>query len=171
MGASDQGVVSGRWKVIPRSLCFILFENDVLLMKRGLHKRAFPGMYNGIGGHIEHDEDPMHGALREITEETGLKVRDLRLCGVSNIDAGQDTGIMLFIFSAIAESRDFVENTEHLEGTLHWIPIEQVFNGSLPYVEDLPIYLRRVCEPTASLSIFYAHVGYDSTDKMVLSFA
>ncbi|PJF37889.1 MAG: hypothetical protein CUN55_19790, partial [Phototrophicales bacterium] len=60
MGANEQGanVTSGRWLTIPRTLCFIFNGDDVLLMKRSPHRRVFPNCYNGVGGHIERDEDP-----------------------------------------------------------------------------------------------------------------
>ena len=38
--------------------------------------------------------------MREVREETGLAVDDLRLVGLINIDGDQPTGIMLFVFTA-----------------------------------------------------------------------
>ena len=35
------------------------------------------GLVASIGGHIERDEDPLTGALREIREETGLLATDI----------------------------------------------------------------------------------------------
>src|SRR5262245_52850594 len=72
MGAVEQGAnaTQNRWLTIPRTLCFVLNGNDVLLMKRAPHKRVFPNRYNGVGGHIERDEDPLASARREIKEET-----------------------------------------------------------------------------------------------------
>src|SRR5215813_2874096 len=120
MGASEQGAnaTEGRWLTIPRTLCFVLNGDDILLMKRGSHKRVFPNRYNGVGGHIERDEDPLTSARREIKEETGLDVRDLRLRAVYNIDAGETTGIVLFVFTALSDTRAVKANNE---GTLHWI--------------------------------------------------
>ncbi len=165
MGATEQGIDDQRWMVIPRTLIFI-FEGDcVLLMKRGLHKRIFPGRYNGIGGHLERDEDPLTGALREIEEETGLRanqLRDVRLRGVNHIDAGQSRGILLFVFSARATTREVVEGAE---GTLHWVPLTDL--KRLPIVEDLPQVLERVL----SAEPFFAHISYDSGDQMILRFA
>src|SRR4051794_20615725 len=125
MGKTDQGAdpASGRWMTIPRTLCFITHGSDVLLMKRSENRRVFPGRYNGIGGHLERDEDPLAGARREIIEETGLDVIDLRLRGITNVDAGQAVGIMLFTFTAIATSREVIDCDE---GTLHWVPISSV---------------------------------------------
>ncbi|MEL6271862.1 MAG: hypothetical protein AAFR22_18795, partial [Chloroflexota bacterium] len=51
MGAKEQGAdaTQGRWLVIPRTLCFVLNGDDVLLMKRAAHRRVFPNRYNGAG--------------------------------------------------------------------------------------------------------------------------
>jgi 8-oxo-dGTP diphosphatase len=168
MGATDQGAdaSSAHWMTIPRTLCFIANGGDVLLIKRAAHKRVFPGRYDGIGGHLERDEDPRSGAIREIREETGLTARDLRLRGISNIDAGQDVGILLFIFTAVSDSRVLADCDE---GTLHWVPIADAHN--LPLVEDLPILLPRLFGPNASDVPFFARVWYDSSDQMMLTFA
>ncbi len=134
MGAKGQGAdaIAGRWLTINRTLCFLTYGDDVLLLKRAMTKRVFPGLYNGVGGHIEQDEDPLTGAIREIREETGLSVAQPALRGVLHVDAGADTGIMVFVFSAGAPSRDVVANDE---GTLEWVPRERI--GDLPLVEDV----------------------------------
>lgn len=165
MAANDQGAdqTSGRWTTIPRTLCFVTNDGDVLLMKRDEHRRIFPGRYNGIGGHLERGEDPLTGALREIREETGLTISDIRLRGISNIDVGQDVGVLLFVFTAVSDSREVGETDE---GTLHWVPITQVNN--LPLVEDLPVLLPRLFSPQTEL--FFAHVSYDSGDQLLIRF-
>ncbi len=168
MGAHDQGADSslGRWTAIPRTLCFITNGDDILLIKRAEHRPVFPGRYNGIGGHVERDEDPRTGAIREIGEETGLSVHDVRFRGVCHIDAGQDVGILMFVFTAAADSRDLGACDE---GSLHWTPIAAV--QELPLVEDLPVLLPRLFGPGASDTPFFAHVRYDHTDHMIITFA
>ena len=167
MGANEQGAnaTQNRWLTIPRTLCFVLNGSDILLMKRAPHKRVFPNRYNGVGGHIERDEDPMTSAKREIYEETGLMVDHLQLCAVYNIDAGEATGIVLFVFTAQSNSRDVIANDE---GTLHWLPQSEVMNYDL--VEDLPIILPRILHKTASLP-FFIHVSYDKRDQIEMRFA
>lgn len=39
--------------------------------------RTFPGVWVPPGGHIEPDETLLEGGLRELSEETGLKLADL----------------------------------------------------------------------------------------------
>lgn len=169
MGAKQQGAdaASGRWLVIPRTLCFVLNGDDVLLMKRAPHRRVFPNQYNGVGGHIERDEDPYTSAKREILEETGLTTRDLRLRAVYNIDAGADTGIMLLVFTAISDERELT--VESPEGTLHWIPLAKFTEYDL--VEDLAIILPRVLAMQPHDPPLFVHVSYDAADQIVMRWA
>lgn len=168
MGANEQGAdaTTGRWLTIPRTLCFILNGDDVLLMKRGAHKRVFPNRYNGVGGHIERDEDPLTSARREIHEETGLTVHDLRLRAVYNIDTGGSSGIALFVFTGHSDQREVSANDE---GTLHWIPRAEV--GALDLVEDLPILLPRVLMMDENAAPLFVHVSYDDADTIQMRFA
>lgn len=168
MGAYEQGAsaTDGRWLTIPRTLCFVLNGDDVLLMKRGAHRRVFPNRYNGVGGHIERDEDPLTSARREIREETGLSVTDLHLRAVYNIDAGETTGIVLFVFTARSQTRQVQPNDE---GTLHWIPRGAVM--SLDLVEDLPHLLPRILTGGDGAPPLFIHVSYDPNDVIVMRYA
>lgn len=167
MGAKDQGAdaIEGRWLVIPRTLCFIRHGDDVLLLKRGMHKRVYPGRYNGVGGHLERDEDPLTGAIREMQEETGLSVEDVRLRGIIHVDAGGANGIIVFVFTARATTRELITTDE---GTLEWVPLKRA--SELPLVEDLPALLPRLFEMPDDGRLFFAHTSYDEHDEPILLF-
>lgn len=170
MGAQGQGAeaVLGRWVLIPRVLVFVFNGDDVLLMKRGPHRRVFPNKYNGLGGHVERHEHPAETAVREVFEESGLRVRDVKLRGIHHIDAGaEESGIVMYIFSARADERIFSVETD--EGTLHWIPVSQV--TTLDVVEDIPLVLPRILEMSEDASPYLAHVCYDEHDQIVIRVA
>ncbi|RPI98506.1 MAG: NUDIX domain-containing protein [Chloroflexi bacterium] len=168
MGAKDQGAdaTAGRWLTIPRTLCFVTHGGDILLLRRGQHKRIYPGRYNGVGGHIERDEDALTSAIRETQEETGLDVVNVCLRGVIHVDAGSETGIMVFVFTAEATSRQFVDSDE---GTLEWVARDQL--ESLPLVEDLPALISRIFDGDPTAPPFFAHSSYDARDEQILLFA
>ncbi len=168
MGARQQGAdaTRDRWLTMPRTLSFVFNGDDVLMLKRDAGKRVFPNQYNGLGGHVERDEDVRSSALREIKEESGLTVHSLRLRGIHNIDAGAASGILLFIFTAISDIRDLLP--ESPEGKLEWIPIDNVLDYDL--VEDLPHLLPRLFNLPDGHEPFYAHVGYDEEDEIRLRF-
>lgn len=168
MGAKEQGAdaTSNRWLCIPRTLSFVFHDSDVLLMKRAAHKRVFPNQYNGLGGHIERYEDPYTSALREIEEESGLQVHNLRLKTIHNIDADAASGILLFVFTAASDRREF--NCDSSEGTLEWVPRDQVMKYDL--VDDLPQLLPRLFAMTDCQFPSFAHVSYDNADQIQMRF-
>ncbi|MCU0466944.1 MAG: NUDIX domain-containing protein [Anaerolineae bacterium] len=166
MGAQGQGADAtvGRWLVIPRTLVFVFNGDDVLLMKRGAHRRVFPNKYNGLGGHVERGEHPSETAIREVYEESGLTVRDVRVRGVHHIDAGADTGIVMYVFTAQADQREISVTTD--EGTLEWVSVTAV--AGLDVVEDLPLVLPRVLAMADDAPPYFAHVSYDAADQIVM---
>ena len=168
MGAKQQGAdaTRDRWLTMPRTLSFVVNGDAVLLMKRAAHKRVFPNQYNGLGGHIERDEDPASGAMREIEEESGLRVHSLRLRGIHNIDAGEKTGILLFVYTAISDDRSVLANGP--EGTLEWVAKDKLMQ--LDLVEDLPQLLPRILEMDDDAPPLNVHVSYDASDNIVMRF-
>jgi 8-oxo-dGTP diphosphatase len=171
MGKSDQGVETsqGRYTVLPRVLVFVFRESDVLLLKGAPTKRLWANRYNGLGGHVEAGEDVYSAARREVMEEAGLAVRDLRLRGVVNVDAGQTTGILFFVFSARCDTR---ATRASEEGTLEWVPLDRI--GRYDLVEDLPVLLVRVQGDDAgerTAGIFFARYWYDAQDRLQITFA
>lgn len=169
MGHIDQGISTSknRWRVVPRTLCFVTHGDDVLLLKGAPDKRIWPGKYNGVGGHVERDEDISRAALREIQEETGLTVHAPRLRGIVNIDAGDDqTGIALFVFTAEARGRTFSPSPE---GSLEWHPRDSLPHDNL--VDDLAIILPHTLSLTDDAPPFFARYWYDEADDLHIEFA
>lgn len=172
VGQQDQGIFNSadRYQTVPRTLCFILHADDVLLLKGAPDKRLWANRYNGVGGHVERGEDVCAAALREICEETGWRgdeITDLKLRGLINVDAGDPrTGIMLFVFTAWASTR---RTCASAEGTLEWIPRSRLLE--YPLVDDLPVLLPRVLELPEDAPVLFAHYGYDRNDQLVTRFS
>ena len=163
MPKSEQGVTLDRYMLIPRTLIFITRGDEVLLIKGAPTKRLWANRYNGIGGHIERDEDIYSAAQREVREETGLEVESLRLVGLINIDGDQPTGIMLFVFAALSQSGDPIPSEE---GSLEWIARDQL--ARIELVEDLPTILPRALDLPPNAPPFFAHYHYDEQEKLMI---
>ena len=153
-----------RYLTVPRTLCFVLNGDDVLLIRRSLHKRLFPGKVNGVGGHVETGEDVVVSAAREIFEEKGLRVHDLRLAGVVHVDGrlgqtdplpdGTVPGVMVFVFTAQAAGRDICPGDE---GDLLWVPLSEVHG--LDWVDGDPRLLLLALEARDSRRPFSLTLG------------
>src|SRR5579872_5769858 len=59
--------------------CFIKKGDKYLVLRRSKDKKYAPGVVHPVGGKVELGEDPFSAAIREVDEETGVKVGNLRL--------------------------------------------------------------------------------------------
>ncbi len=167
MGVKDQGLESaaGRYLMVPRTLCFVLNGDDVLLMRRAAHKKVMPGFYNGVGGHVEPGEDILASMRREVREETGLDIHSPRLRAIVHIDGGNPKlGIVMFVFTAESKSRR-VRDSE--EGTLEWVPRARVTEVKL--AEDLFTLLPAVLGMAPDDPPLFALYTYDERDRLHIS--
>jgi 8-oxo-dGTP diphosphatase len=145
--------------------CFLRHGGDVLLLKGAPDKRLWAGLYNGIGGHVERDEDPLTAARREIREETGLEVEELRLGGIVHVCLPQGPGVLLFLFTGQAPSREVRPSAE---GALEWVDPARI--AGLPVVEDLPVLLPRLLEAGPGAPPFFARSHYDAAGRLRVEF-
>lgn len=167
MRREDQGDKRpGRYQLVPRTLSFVFHGGDLLLIRGAPTKRLWANLYNAIGGHVERGEDVAGAARREIREETGLEVENLRLKGVVTIDTEPSCGIALYVFGAEARRRDFFPSDE---GGLAWFSVDSLPLAEL--VDDIPTLLRRVTSAAPTDPPFIAHYSFDSENRLMVSFS
>ena len=58
------------------TLIFLKCEDEILLINR--EKPSWMGRWNGLGGHIEPHESPEESAKRELWEEAGVWVNEIK---------------------------------------------------------------------------------------------
>ncbi|MBD3914530.1 NUDIX domain-containing protein [Nocardioides hwasunensis] len=82
----------------------------ILLQERDSNPRIDPDCWGLSGGHLEGDEDPAAGALRELEEETGvrLEVGDLHEVGAFANDhrASYGTWDRMWVYAAAVDLTD-----------------------------------------------------------------
>lgn len=101
------------------TVCYLKKENKVLMMK---FTKKWGQVYVPPGGKFEEGETPLDCILREYYEETGLKLINPRLQGMSYW-RDKAEGI-IFIFVAEEFEGDLKELSE--EGCMEWIEVEDL---------------------------------------------
>jgi len=95
-------------------------------MKRSPEKKYAPNKIHPFGGKIDQDENPYDGAVREIREELGIEISNLRLEAVIlELTDEKDLPVnwLIFHFSADYESGE-VKPTE--EGEAVYLTAEEI---------------------------------------------
>ena len=138
------------------TVAFVRAGDRVLLLRHPADKKRFAGCWDGIGGHVEPDEDLREAARRELREEAGLDVPDLKLRGLIHESGMQGFHYVVFLFVGEIALREVV-SPEGLE--LAWHPIDRV--GSLPLVADLRAWLPALLQAREPLFITERYDGSD----------
>jgi 8-oxo-dGTP diphosphatase len=164
-GPEAQGSTAGRFQAVPRVVVFFRRGESVLLLRGAASKPIWAGVLNGIGGHVEADEDPLSAARREVREECGVDLPGsaLRLSAVISIDLGEGrTGVLLLVFAADWPA-DGLAVSESAEGTLEWHPLSEL--EALPVVPDLRWLLPRIWDP----GVLFARYSYDAAGRLQIA--
>ena len=112
----------------------LIIENNKLLVAKNVDHPV----YYTIGGGINLNETSEEAIIREVMEETELKLKISKLKYVQErflkINNEKYHEIVLFYTMDIKEKIDIIENTYTDQGnkeTLHWLPLEQLKNVNL----------------------------------------
>lgn len=118
------------------------------------------GKWLGIGGKIEDGETPDECCVREVFEETGIKLNDYHFYGVVKFRATTYEDEDMYLYS----SNDFelpLELPDCNEGELKWVPKKDLM--SLPMWEGDKAFLEQLLEGRDTISMTLQYVGEECT--------
>ncbi|MCP5063119.1 MAG: 8-oxo-dGTP diphosphatase [Ignavibacteriae bacterium] len=102
------------------TLCYVMDGDKTLMLYRNKKENDYhEGKWNGLGGKLEQGETPEECAIREVYEESGLKVSDPEMKGLITFpmfDGVDDWYVWVFVFKKFDGKQ-----IDSPEGTLEWI--------------------------------------------------
>ncbi|NQV42856.1 MAG: 8-oxo-dGTP diphosphatase [Candidatus Marinimicrobia bacterium] len=138
------------------TLCYIRDGEKTLMLHR--NKKAndmHEGKWNGLGGKVEEGESPEACAIREVMEESGLKVSSPQLKGFitfPHFDGENDWYVFVYRFETF--SGELIDSPE---GHLQWIPKAQM--KYLPLWEGDRIFMDWLDQPGIFSAVFKYETG------------
>ena len=112
------------------TLCYVMDNDKTLMLLRNKKENDYhEGKWNGLGGKLEQGETPEECAVREVYEESGLKVTDPIMKGLITFplfDGVDDWYVFVFTFKKF--SGNLIDSPE---GHLEWIQNNKLIDLNL----------------------------------------
>ena len=147
------------------TLCYIEKDDQYLMMHRVKKEKDInKDKYIGVGGHFEYGESPDECLLREVMEETGLKLTSYRARGIVTFIYGEDVCEYMHLYTADGYEGDI---TDCDEGELIWIDKDKVFD--LNIWEGDKIFFRLLNDDREYFSLKLVYSEKDELTEVCLN--
>lgn len=143
------------------TLCYVEQDGKYLMLLRNKKKQdENAGKWIGVGGKFEEGESPQDCLLREVQEETGLRLTQYRFRGIVTFVSDRYETEYMHLFTAHGFEGELIPCDE---GELRWVEKDEVL--SLPLWEGDREFLRLLREDAPFFSLKLVYQG----DKLVSS--
>jgi mutator protein MutT len=127
----------------------LLRHGTVLLAKRSLQRKAYPGLWSFPGGHVEKGETLVEALIRELQEEIGITPTDysvLRSMADPNTKVCDPVAYHMYAVTAWQGGEPTILDAEHTE--LRWFGAEAAISLSDLALDEYRPLLKEVAETT-----------------------
>lgn len=115
-------------------------QGKILVLRRSLKEKVLPGFWDLPGGTVWLKENPLAGAIREVKEECGLKISNLKpLALTSNWDRiKKDNFVTLIFYSKNYQGQIKLDYRDHDDYA--WLKKAEIKKlKAVPYLKSLDI--------------------------------
>ena len=146
------------------TICYIEKDGAYLMLHRVKKKNDInKDKWIGIGGKFELGETPFECARREIMEEVGVEVPNIRYRGIVTFVLNSDFVEYMHLFSSDGYEGKIKDNCD--EGNLEWVKKEDVRN--LPIWEGDKIFFDLLDNEERFFSLKLVYQGDTLVDHLV----
>lgn len=118
--------------MINSTLCYLEKDSSFLMLYRNKKENdPCEGKWVGIGGKFEEGETAEECLLREVFEETGLRLTEYCFCGVIHFLSDELPDEDMYLYTASQWQGSLDDSFECSEGKLSWIKKDEVLDLNL----------------------------------------
>lgn len=133
------------------NMCMIYDGDRVLIQDR--NDPEWPGV-TFPGGHVEKGESFTDSVIREVFEETGLRIASPRLCGIKDWTNDDGSRYMVLLYKT-NQFEGTVSSSD--EGTVRWVTIDEML--TLPLADGMETQLQIFLNEELSEDFYYIENG------------
>ena len=141
------------------NLCMV-YDHDGNILVEDRRDPDWPGLCFP-GGHIEPGESFVESVIREVREETGLTIKNPKLCGTKQFQTRKGERYVVFFYKTNCYSGELKSSDE---GDVFWIPRGDLHKYTL--CDDFPDMIR-VFEEDDLSEFYYYTEGSDWKLKLL----
>lgn len=143
------------------TLCYIEKDEKFLMLYRNKKENDMnEGKWLGIGGKIEPGESPDDCCVREVLEETGIKLKSYHFYGVIKFRATTYEDEDMYLYSSDDfEMPEFLPECD--EGELHWVAKSDLLE--LPMWEGDKAFIEEILAGKEKIEMTLRYVGEECT--------
>ncbi len=136
--------------------CFVKKGNKYLMLHRGAHKRIMPDVWMAAGGHREFNEGLFECARREVLEETGLTIKNIRVKAIGNAYV-KDLQQEFFFHMLLADYAGGTLKTSDEDGRFEWLTKEEIIklDKLLPELKHIITHILSSNDKIISYKAYY----------------
>ena len=122
------------------TVCYIKgSDGKILFLERNKKKNDINhAKFIGVGGKIEENESSDECVMREVYEETGLKLNNIKLCGLVKYYLNKDYSENMYVYYSDNFSGTLRDCDE---GSLHWLTFDEFI--SKPHWDGDVLFLQK----------------------------
>ncbi|MFI3284622.1 MAG: 8-oxo-dGTP diphosphatase [Erysipelotrichaceae bacterium] len=115
----------------------MVYDQDKILVQERLNPN-WPGI-SFPGGHVDEEESFVCSAIREVKEETGLDIKDLKLCGMKQFTIKGQYRYIVFFYKTNQFEGELCDSEE---GRVFWIRQDELDESTCAegFLEMLKIF-------------------------------
>jgi 8-oxo-dGTP diphosphatase len=145
---------------------FVKKDDKYLMIERSLEKTYAPGFLSPVGGKVDENENPFQAAKREVLEESGLIVDNLKLEAIMLEVDPEKEGVNWLINEFVADYMSG-ELIDTVEGKLVWLTKAELIANKERMFPSLKKLINNILDPNDGT--IFATFHYDDNQQIIES--